>query len=179
MVAAISEEGGSGSADGETAAAAAAAAAITGGGDDGGGGAKWGDPPAYEDAVAAVASASLVAGLHPDQAASEIVAFAAARRLPFAVVPCCVYAREFPFRRVPAAATPEQQQQQQQQSGVGGGDGSDLFSSIAYARYLRGKKVKSYDDLVDWLVATGPEGTKTTVLPFEGKNVCVYWTGDK
>ena len=45
--------------------------------------------------------ASCVVGLHPDQAAGEIVEFALERGLPFAVVPCCVYKREFPKRRLP------------------------------------------------------------------------------
>ena len=56
-----------------------------------------------------------------DQAASEVVAFCARRRVPFAVVPCCVYGPAFPHRRLKAPA--------------GGGPG---------------KAVRSYDDLVAW-----------------------------
>ena len=133
----------------------------------------------YEEAVAAVAGASLVAGLHPDQAASEIVAFATARRVPFAVVPCCVYSVEFPFRRVPAEGA----------AGIDDANGQkgvtrdwkitqNASPDKHYLSYLRGRKVKNYDDLIDWLVAIGPKGTQTAVLPFEGKNICVFWTGD-
>ncbi|EGD75894.1 hypothetical protein PTSG_00604 [Salpingoeca rosetta] len=55
----------------------------------------------YEEARQAVLSASVVVGLHPDQAAEHLVKFALRHRKPFAVVPCCVYAREFPTRRLP------------------------------------------------------------------------------
>ena len=37
--------------------------------------------------------------LHPDQATDAAVSAAARRGLPFAVVPCCLYAAEFPHRR--------------------------------------------------------------------------------
>jgi hypothetical protein len=45
-------------------------------------------------------SASLVLGFHPDQATEAIVDFAVAARKPFAVVPCCVFGRDFPNRRL-------------------------------------------------------------------------------
>ncbi len=77
------------------------------------------------------------------KAASEIVAFAARHGVPFAVVPCCVYAGQYPHRRLPD-----------------------------------GRPVRTYEDLVAWCVATGPPGTATAKLPFEGKNIVVFWTGN-
>eukprot|EP00038_Savillea_parva_P015572 m.14343 g.14343 ORF g.14343 m.14343 type:complete len:623 (+) comp3144_c0_seq2:72-1940(+) len=44
--------------------------------------------------------AAVIVGLHPDEATDAIVDTAVAHRLPFAVVPCCVYSRLFPDRRV-------------------------------------------------------------------------------
>eukprot|EP00660_Eupelagonema_oceanica_P017537 gene17537-24584_t len=41
-----------------------------------------------------------------DQAAEHAVRLALALRKPFAVVPCCVYAAEFPQRRLPTGARP-------------------------------------------------------------------------
>ncbi|ABO98959.1 predicted protein [Ostreococcus lucimarinus CCE9901] len=38
--------------------------------------------------------------MHPDQATDAAVDFALERNLPFAVVPCCVYAKEFGKRRL-------------------------------------------------------------------------------
>jgi hypothetical protein len=43
---------------------------------------------------------SLVIGLHPDEATEPIVGFALEAGLPFAVVPCCVFPRLFPHRRL-------------------------------------------------------------------------------
>ena len=50
--------------------------------------------------TALLASASLVVGFHPDQATEAIVDWALASGTPFAVVPCCVYGRLFPQRRL-------------------------------------------------------------------------------
>ncbi|BDA45808.1 hypothetical protein COCOBI_07-5950 [Coccomyxa sp. Obi] len=47
---------------------------------------------------------SILVGMHPDQATEAIVDFAQRMRKPFAVVPCCVYAAEFPRRRLPDGA---------------------------------------------------------------------------
>jgi len=41
----------------------------------------------------------VLVGLHPDEATEVIVDAAVKYRLPFAVVPCCVYSRLFPHRR--------------------------------------------------------------------------------
>ena len=43
----------------------------------------------------------VLVGLHPDEVTEVIIDAALAHRLPFAVVPCCVYSRLFPHRRHP------------------------------------------------------------------------------
>jgi hypothetical protein len=43
---------------------------------------------------------SAIVGLHPDQATEAIVDFALFHNKPFAVIPCCVYAKEFPKRKL-------------------------------------------------------------------------------
>jgi len=45
-------------------------------------------------------NASAVVGMHPDQATGAIVDLALALNVPFAVVPCCVYHKLFPERRL-------------------------------------------------------------------------------
>lgn len=45
-------------------------------------------------------SCSFVLGLHPDQATDSIVDFAMQFNKPFAVVPCCVFPRQFQHRRL-------------------------------------------------------------------------------
>ncbi|KAF4722893.1 hypothetical protein FOZ63_011418, partial [Perkinsus olseni] len=52
-------------------------------------------------ALEVLADASLVVGLHSDQATERIVDFALAAGKPFAVVPCCVYQKCFPDRKLP------------------------------------------------------------------------------
>ncbi|EER12213.1 hypothetical protein Pmar_PMAR016612 [Perkinsus marinus ATCC 50983] len=64
-------------------------------------------PPEYESiddlqtALEVLSNASLVVGLHSDQATERIVDFALAAGKPFAVVPCCVYQKCFPDRKLP------------------------------------------------------------------------------
>lgn len=45
---------------------------------------------------------SVIVGLHPDQATEPIVDHAIALGTPFAIIPCCVYASEFPKRHLKA-----------------------------------------------------------------------------
>jgi len=73
------------------------------------------------------------------QATECIVDFAQRTRKSFAVVPCCVYAAEFPRRRLP-----------------GGG------------------WVRTYKDLIAYIVAKDPAAVKIKELPFEGRNKVVY-----
>ncbi|KAI9207164.1 uncharacterized protein BJ171DRAFT_566008 [Polychytrium aggregatum] len=47
---------------------------------------------------------SMLVGMHPDQATEGIVDAALAWGRPFAVVPCCVFAKEFPGRRLRSGA---------------------------------------------------------------------------
>ena len=44
---------------------------------------------------------SALVALHPDEATGEVVMRAVEHRIPFVVVPCCVFARLFPNRRTP------------------------------------------------------------------------------
>ncbi|KAG2440768.1 hypothetical protein HXX76_003624 [Chlamydomonas incerta] len=53
-----------------------------------------------------LAGCSLVVGLHPDQATDSILDFALDRGKPFAIVPCCVFPRLFPHRRLRQPAAP-------------------------------------------------------------------------
>jgi len=59
----------------------------------------------YEVTEATTASSllrrcNLILGMHPDQAAGDIAAFATFLGVPWCVVPCCVYSDVFPKRRL-------------------------------------------------------------------------------
>jgi hypothetical protein len=81
---------------------------------------------------------SVIVGLHPDQAVEAIIDFALATNKPFAVLPCCVYSKEFPKRQ------------------------------------LRGKPVRKYEELVEYLVAKAPTQIGIDILGFEGRNILLY-----
>jgi len=51
-------------------------------------------------------SVKLIIGLHPDEATEPIVETALALHLPFAVIPCCVFAASFPLRRLKDGSSP-------------------------------------------------------------------------
>jgi hypothetical protein len=71
-----------------------------GGGDDDSNGAVMCAPlPTLEEAAAVVGNATLIVGMHPDQAVDAIVDAALAMNISFFVVPCCTYSQEFPHRR--------------------------------------------------------------------------------
>jgi hypothetical protein len=40
-----------------------------------------------------------IIALHPDEATDDICDFAVANKIPFLIVPCCVFSRLFPYRR--------------------------------------------------------------------------------
>ena len=46
-----------------------------------------------------VKNASALIALHPDEATGDVVQIATEKRIPFVVVPCCVFCRLFPHRR--------------------------------------------------------------------------------
>ncbi|EDQ86005.1 uncharacterized protein MONBRDRAFT_28785 [Monosiga brevicollis MX1] len=61
----------------------------------------------WDRAVASqlVHECALIVGMHPDQAAGDLIDLALALNKPFALTPCCTYAKEFPKRRL-ANGTP-------------------------------------------------------------------------
>jgi hypothetical protein len=69
------------------------------------------DKPTEELPVCAVdhpllSTCSAIIALHPDEATDTIVDTAVAKRIPFVIVPCCVFFRLFPNRRKPGSKDP-------------------------------------------------------------------------
>ena len=60
----------------------------------------WFGPQFVSDHPGIVQTVGCVVGLHPDQATEPIVDFALSHGKPFAVVPCCVFGRLAPHRRL-------------------------------------------------------------------------------
>lgn len=92
-----------------------------------------------------VHDSTLVVALHPDQATDAALDFALERKLPFAIVPCCVYAKEFGKRRL--------------------ADGSRVTSPEQLVEYLR-QRAASFG--VDARVETLPFPGKNVVVYSHG-----------
>ena len=56
--------------------------------------------PAADEAWRVLRDCSIAVGMHPDSATESLIDFALAHNKPFAVVPCCVCAVDFPQRRL-------------------------------------------------------------------------------
>ena len=91
---------------------------------------------------------SAIVALHPDEATGDIVDFAVKHRLPFVIVPCCVFSRLFPMRFKPLK------------------NGDD-----ANKREL----VSTYDDLIEYLV-NKHDSIRISKLNFDGANLALWST---
>ena len=58
--------------------------------------------PVCDEQHALLQNCSTLLALHPDEATDAVVDVAIAAKIPFAVVPCCVFSRLFPGRRTPS-----------------------------------------------------------------------------
>ena len=109
---------------------------------------------------------------HPHQLCRE---YALEAGLPFAIVPCCVFPRLFPHRRIPRTAGSNSHSGSNGTSGSSGGGGassSGSSSSNSSDGSSEEAPVLSYRDLVAYLVARGR--AQQAVLGFEGANIAVY-----
>jgi hypothetical protein len=105
--------------------------------------------PVVDDSHHLLRGCSVLVALHPDEATDSVVDAAVAARKPFCVVPCCVFSRLFPNRRV-----------------VRGRQGEDGAS---------GRPVCTRADLVDYLCEKHPS-IKRATLPFVGSNTILWST---
>jgi hypothetical protein len=97
----------------------------------------------------AVEGASLIIGLHADGATEAIVDAALIYRKPFVVVPCCVFPNLFRERYI---------------------------SMIDEANEEKRVSVRSHDQFCTYLLAKDPRFVME-VLPFDGRNVAIWWDG--
>ncbi|KAG0260204.1 hypothetical protein BG011_002081 [Mortierella polycephala] len=101
-----------------------------------------------------IESASILIGMHPDQATEPIVAMALRYNKSFAVVPCCVFAHENPHRRLL--------------------NGGEVNTTLDFIQYLMEKTAldtasrQSMDPL---------DSAHKEFLPFDGMNIAVFRGG--
>ena len=95
----------------------------------------------------AIERANLILGLHADGATEAIVDFALTYQKPFVVVPCCVFPNLFQERRIRDES-----------------NGNQLVP------------VRSHEQFVQYLAQKDPRFV-VEKLPFEGRNVAIWWDG--
>lgn len=98
----------------------------------------------------AVEHAELIIGMHADGATEAIVEIAVQFGKPFVVVPCCVFPNFFPNRRIVTTNKNNGQ--------------------------TASRPVRSYDDFCEYLLQKDKRFRKS-ILPFEGRNVAIWWDG--
>ncbi|KAG9071300.1 hypothetical protein KI688_005511 [Linnemannia hyalina] len=101
-------------------------------------------------------SASILIGMHPDQATEPIVTMALKHNKPFAVVPCCVFAHENPDRRLI--------------------DGGEVKTTLDFIQYLTEKDTFMHESGG----GGGPsqfEPVSRQFLPFDGMNIVLFRGG--
>lgn len=108
--------------------------------------------PVCDETSDLLVRASAIVALHPDEATGDIVRLAVHRQKPLVVVPCCVFARLFPDRKL---TTIHHQSPEMESS----------------------KVVSTYDDLLQFLKGQDPRISQTE-LPFDGKNTVLWSTFD-
>lgn len=119
-----------------------------------------------------VSTASIMIGLHPDQATEPIVRAALKAGKPFAIIPCCVFGRDNPHRRLPKNLETED---------IASSSSSSINEGVSREEDEEDedpstRPVTSYADFVTWLETLHPD-IKTTWLNFEGMNRVIYWEG--
>ena len=150
----------------------------------------------FDRAMELLSECSLVLGMHPDQAAGPIVKYAVQYQKSFAVVPCCVYSKEFPKRKLLSKEQKEEYSNKFLKRTLLSKEQKEEYSKDFLKRKVlskeqkeehlsehhvvdqrgKGKRVTSYEDLCTYLMELAPPGEiKKCIVPhLDGKNVCLY-----
>ena len=111
------------------------------------------DHPPAPAVAALLCDATAVVALHPDEATEAAVCAAAARGLPFAVVPCCIFASHFPARRQFWRFDPESRK-------------NGIRTADSFLEYLKRRAI-----------ALGAGDVRVASLALVGKNTVLYSLG--
>jgi hypothetical protein len=103
----------------------------------------------------AIESSCLLLGLHADGATEAIVKTALTYNKPFVVVPCCVFPNLFPQRMV-------------QQKNDNNNNNNDEEQVLV--------PVRTTEQFCQYLLSMDPR-LQTAILPFQGRNVAIFWDG--
>ena len=129
--------------------------------------------PTFQYAVDVVSKCNLIVGMHPDQAVDAIIDAALYKNISFFVVPCCTYSREFPNRRIPLITTANTTTDDNNENEDENEKDNNENGKTHQQQKTATKLVTTYDELLQYLENKSSD-IKRHVLPFEGRNVCLY-----
>ncbi len=122
-----------------------------------------------------IAKTDFIVAMHPDQAAEAVVDLALHLDVPFFLVPCCVYAKEFPKRHIRIPRRPDTIRSDSDKAAPAGAEPVSSTSSVEGDKEKHVlKQVKSYEDLLQYLQNKDPGIQRSELIGMEGKNV-VLW----
>ena len=144
------------------------------------------DTAAVTDAAVAelLQGCSIIVGLHADQPTGAIVSAAVALGKPFAVIPCCVFRKQYPARRTCGGYGTGAQRCRCKDVGGALADGHDGRGATAAhsgtgeatthvpVQPRRCRQVVTHEELCEHLAARG--NGQRTELGFGGRQVCVW-----
>ena len=124
----------------------------------------------------AVKNATLIIGLHSDGATEAIVDAALLYKKPFVVVPCCVFPNLFRERYISTElndATDDTIMYTRKRQTV---KDASINQEENQAFTEKRVPVRTHDQFCKYLLAKDPRFVKE-ILPFDGRNVAIWWDG--
>ena len=110
-----------------------------------------------DEAFRIINNVDLIVGFHPDQATEAIVDLALHLNVPYCIVPCCVFPKEFPNRRI----------NDEKEEGSGDG-GNNIQKSVrdhaSFLLYLRQKDDKVRNGILDFPFTGGKNNSVKNVV---------------
>lgn len=118
---------------------------------------------------------SVVVGMHPDEATEPIVQAARATGKPFAVVPCCVFAKANPKRCLPDGRHVETHEDFcEYLEGLGGGNAAAAATAMSGPTQQQQQQEPEQQEREAGGPPPSPATHRSIVLGFEGRNVVVH-----
>jgi hypothetical protein len=118
----------------------------------------------------AIESCTLMIGMHADSATECIVDVALQYHKPFVVVPCCVFPNLFPQRFIKKSTVSSVSRIDGQTSTIIN-ESNETCTNIMIP-------VRTYEQFCDYLHQKDKRFHRT-ILPFDGRNIAIWWDGGK
>lgn len=112
--------------------------------------------------IVSLRNVTAIVALHPDEATDAVVDYAVREKIPFCIVPCCVFYRLFPYRKMIKHSD--------NNVTADNNDADNANNDTNNAKY---DIVSTHADLLDYLQSKHPS-IQRTKLPFPGSNTILW-----